>query len=379
MADSITPMARPEGEWLGLVKNMRRHTRLPVMHAGRIIRLKWPRALWQKALDVVCMTKAHIADPHFAIKVFENRLSEIRYCTRCLQSCHGNIPLMTCVYNPLTSREATWSKLQHTSVRRRVVVVGAGPAGMEAAITASARGHEVIVLERESRVGGQVWLGASSPLRRNWARIADFYDAQSSRGEFEVRLNTAASAELIARLSPDVVLIATGSKSIAATIRGPVPVYTVERALRGEIDLCRRVVIFDREGFNRPLVVADYLSSRRISVGFVTSFLRVSPLAEEMTLDEMLQEFGKREVKFYPGHAVVCSRENSVSIRSVQTGDEQRIDADAIVAAVGAAPVAELAEELRAVVKTVHVIGDANVPQTLEHATYQGARIGRMI
>src|SRR4029079_14606422 len=105
------------------------------------------RAIAENAMDVVCMVKAHIAEPHFAKKVFENRMEDIRYCTRCIQSCHGNIPLMTCVYNPLTRRESKWSKLEPAAERRRIVIVGAGPAGMEAAITAAARGHEVIVLE----------------------------------------------------------------------------------------------------------------------------------------------------------------------------------------------------------------------------------------
>ncbi|HZO90005.1 MAG TPA: FAD-dependent oxidoreductase, partial [Chthonomonadaceae bacterium] len=169
------PMPRPEGEWLPLVKEMRAHTKLILMHAGRIATPEMAeQALAEGALDVVCMTKTHIADPHFTQKVYENRLEDIRYCTRCLQSCHGKMHLMTCVYNPVTSRETTWAELQPAAKRRRVVVVGAGPAGMECALTAALRGHEVLVLEKTDRVGGQVWLGAASPLRKPWARIAEF-------------------------------------------------------------------------------------------------------------------------------------------------------------------------------------------------------------
>jgi NADPH-dependent 2,4-dienoyl-CoA reductase/sulfur reductase-like enzyme len=144
-------------------------------------------------VDVVCMTKSHICDPHFTRKVYENRLDDIRYCTRCLQACHGRMNEMSCVYNPFASREKEWGDLQPAPLKRRIVIVGAGPAGMEAAWNAGMRGHEVIVLEKADRVGGQIWVGASSPLRKTWARIAEFYERQSRKGIFEVRLNTVAT------------------------------------------------------------------------------------------------------------------------------------------------------------------------------------------
>ena len=105
------------------------------MHAGRITTPEMAEeALAEGWLDVVCMTKTHICDPHFTRKVFEDRLDDIRFCTRCLQSCHGTMDWMTCVYNPVTSREATWATLKPASSHARIVVIGAGPAGMEAAL-----------------------------------------------------------------------------------------------------------------------------------------------------------------------------------------------------------------------------------------------------
>ena len=148
------PMPRPEGEWLPLVREMRPHTRLVMMYTGRIATpVMAEEALASGCTDVVCMTKSHICDPHFTRKVYENRLDDIRYCTRCLQCCHGAIDRMTCVYNPVTSRETTWAVLKPAKRKKRVVIVGGGPAGMEAALTAAQRGHEVTVFEREKPGG----------------------------------------------------------------------------------------------------------------------------------------------------------------------------------------------------------------------------------
>src|SRR5437588_2253182 len=221
-------MPRPEGEWLPLMREMRQATHLTLMHAGRITTPEMAeKALVDNCLDIVCMTKTHICDPHFTRKVFENRLDDIRYCTRCLQVCHGKMDAMSCVYNPFTKRELEWGELKPAARKRRIVIVGAGPAGMEAAWNAGMRGHEVIVFEQSPRVGGQIWVGAASPLRKSWARIAEFYDRQSRRGIFKVRLNTRATKEMILGLKPYVVIIATGSVPKTFEVSGGPSALTV--------------------------------------------------------------------------------------------------------------------------------------------------------
>ena len=376
------PMPRPEGEWLPLVREMRQHTHLVMMYTGRIATPEMAEgALASGCADVVCMTKSHICDPHFTRKVFENRLEDIRYCTRCLQCCHGAIERMTCVYNPVTSRETTWAVLEPAKRRKRVVIVGGGPAGMEAALTAAQRGHEVIVFERENRVGGQIWFGAGATLKKTWARIAEFYGRQAQKGLFEVRLNTLATPEMVTVLNPDAVVIATGSVPCRLEIEGGPGALTVHELIKGAADGTRHAVVFNREATNRPLVAADYLSARGIELDLVTALPQVIGLGDSMLLDEVLCHLKERGVRFWPGEEIAgWDKPGALRFRATQTGEEHVIHGvDTVVATVGATAVNFLGRALRNQVPELHIIGDANVPQTVEHATYQGARIGRLI
>jgi 2,4-dienoyl-CoA reductase-like NADH-dependent reductase (Old Yellow Enzyme family)/thioredoxin reductase len=374
------PMPRPEGEWIDLIRQHRAATRLTIMHAGRLSTPELAeRALAEGVIDIAVMTKTHIADGQFTRKVFEGRVDDIRFCTRCLQSCHGNLWKMTCVYNPLTGREKDWAQLTPAARPKRVIVVGAGPAGMEAALTAAQRGHQVTVLEQAERVGGQVWAGSASPLRRPWARIAEFYERQARKGAFEVRLGVRATAGDVLAMQPDAVIVATGSRPLRVELPGGPPSLTAQEVVAGAADSLRRVVVFDREGLTRGFVAADYLSARGVEVLFLTALAEVGPLLDAHMRDELIQRLSERGVRFVAGVAPVAWQGAHLVTRDVQTAEEQLVPSDALIAAVGSVAESALADALRGQVAELHVIGDANQPQTVEAATYQGARVGRAL
>jgi len=211
------PTPRPEAEWVPDAGALKREIQLPVMVAGRVVTVaQAEQAIASGNVDAVCMTKAHICDPHHASKAESGREREIRECTRCLQSCHGAMERMTCVYNPVTSRESEpgWAEWIPAARRQRIVVVGGGPAGCEFARVAAGRGHDVVLLEREAALGGQVRIGARSPGRGPWLRIAEYYERNLDR--VDVRLGVDASAGTVMALRPDLVVVATGSVPIAA-------------------------------------------------------------------------------------------------------------------------------------------------------------------
>lgn len=376
------PTPRPEGEWLPLMARLRPATSLVTMHAGRIVTLAQAEAaLASGAVDALCMTKAHICDPHHVAKARDGREAQVRVCTRCLQSCHGAMERMTCVYNPVTSREGLpgWGTLIPAAIRRRVVVVGAGPAGMEAALTAAARGHAVTVLERDDRVGGQVNWGSASPLRAPWGRIADYYARMAD--QVDLRLGVEATRERVLALEPDVVVVATGSTPLRLDLPGGPAPATVLEALGGALDHCRRVVVFDREGSNRAHVATDRLSDRGIGVVFATALPQVRGTGDSMLLDEFVHRFAERGVVFVPGVELGgWDGPGRLVLRRVETGEEEVLEGiDGVVAAVGNVPENALAASLRGAVPALHVIGDANMPQTVEAATFQGARLARRL
>lgn len=375
------PMTRPDGEWLSLVGEIKRSTQLPIMHAGRVTTPEMAEeALASEGLDVVCMTKAHIADPHFVRKTEEGRLEDIRYCCRCLQSCIGNVEYMSCVYNPVTSRERTWAELEPAKRKKRVIIVGAGPAGMEAALVAHGRGHEVIVFEKGDRVGGQVLLAASSPLRRMFIRIAEFYGRQAEKGEFDVRLSTEATVESIRALEADAVVVATGSEERKVEIPGGRETGTVTDALRQDLNGVRKVLVVDRTGTMHALMLADYLSHRGIDVDYITPEARIAHAVEGMTLEEMHNRLMDRGVKFFEEEDLIYWDDEVALIRHNRFVQERVLERiDAVVISAGAEPLNELALELRGMVPEIYTIGDANTPRTVHEATLQGGLVGRML
>lgn len=375
-------MHRPDGEYLPAAGRVRARVAVPVMFSGRITEpFLAEQALASGQVDLVAMTKAHFADPHFANKVRQGRLEDVRYCVRCQYCCDGGEDSVACIYNPVTKRERDWAELRPAPLPMRVVVVGAGPAGMEAALTAAERGHEVVVLERAARVGGQVWLAGATPTRHKLTEVARFYERQSRRGLIDLRLGVAAGRDDVLALRPDVVIVATGSRPIRVSVPGIAPerIFTVEDVLSGRADAVETALVVDRDGHAPALVAADHLGGRGARVEFLAAMEQVALHlgAEGGAVYEQLRQRG---VSFAAGLDLVRGRGGRLVLRDLYSGAEQeRPAADAVVVAAGAAPLGDLAGELAGLVPSVHVIGAAGGSRFIVEATVEGARVGRQV
>ncbi len=261
---------------LDFAGEVRAETRFPVFHAARIGDVATARhAIAEGKLDMVGMTRAHIADPHIARKVAEGREHEIRPCvgaTYCLDRIYEGHEAL-CIHNPATGREATMPHVVRPSEgpKRRVVVVGAGPAGLEAARVAGARGHSVTVFEAASEAGGQVRLAARSRRRSELIGIVDWRLERCADAGVAFRFNTFADAADVIAESPDVVIVATGGLPNTDILdAGNDLVVSSWDILSGDAQPGANVLVFDDNGGHPGLQAAEMLAEAGAAVEIVT-------------------------------------------------------------------------------------------------------------
>ncbi|MEL6290155.1 MAG: NADH:flavin oxidoreductase, partial [Pseudomonadota bacterium] len=205
----------PSAPHIDFCGEVRAETKFPVLHAARIPDVATARhAIAEGKLDMVGMTRAHIADPHIVRKVSEGREEDIRPCvgaTYCLDRIYEGGEAL-CIHNPASGREATMPHVitRATQGDRSAVVVGAGPAGLEAARVLSGRGHQVTLMEAADKPGGQVRLSAQLARRKEFIGIVDWRMAMCERQGVAFAFNTYAEADDVLERSPDVVVVATG-------------------------------------------------------------------------------------------------------------------------------------------------------------------------
>jgi N-methyl-L-proline demethylase len=240
---------------------------LAVFHASKIDDVATARhAIRESMVDMVGMTRAHLADPHIVRKIREGREAEIRPCvgaTYCLDRIYENGEAL-CIHNAATSRERTMPHdIEPAATPKRVVIIGAGPAGLEAGRVAGERGHHVVVLEAMPKPGGQLVLATRNARRRDLAGIIDWRVAELARLGVELRLDTYADVPEIDRLSPDVVIIATGGQPQLPQLEsGESLVSTSWDILSGDVSPTGAVILYDDNGTHSAMSAAEILARR---------------------------------------------------------------------------------------------------------------------
>jgi len=369
----------------------------PVFAAHRILLPEEAEGILERGdADAVQLVRALVADPEWPAKARSGRSGEIRRCTGVNQGCYGNLVQglpISCVTNPVVGHEDRLGAgtLVPAVRRRRVVVVGGGPAGLEAAWVAAARGHQVVLLERASRPGGKIPLAASLPGREELADLAEWRIGECERRGVDVRCGVHADAEQVLALDPEAVIVATGGIATrdAASKVHPMPVPGWERsnvldhesALRRHEELGHRVVILDVVGHVEGIGLGEILARSGRDAILVT------PMASPMALDRetaghALPRAVQAGLAWRPNTALASIGEREVVLVDVFSRRPERVtDVDHVVVRTHGRPDDALWTELRRRAPMLEAVrvGDALVPRWADRAIADGHVAGRRV
>ncbi|MGD8430474.1 MAG: NADH:flavin oxidoreductase, partial [Ectothiorhodospiraceae bacterium] len=303
LTDVIPVQGMRSAPHLDFAGEIRAATKLPTFHAAKIQDVATARhAIASGKLDMVGMTRAHIADPHIVAKIMRGEEERIRPCVGanyCLDRIYqGGMAL--CLHNPATGRELEQPhQVAKAESKRRVVIVGAGPAGMEAARVAAERGHEVIVHEAANDPGGQVRLTAQTERRTEMMQIIQWRFAECERMGVTFRFNSFADDETVLSEKPDVVIVATGGLPHTEVLdEGNELVVSAWDILSGDPKPGRNVLIYDDAGDYAALQAAEKIAATGARVELMTRDRGLAPEVMAMSLTPSMRELQKRDVTF---------------------------------------------------------------------------------
>lgn len=349
--DNMPGMASPIGPWLDKAGAFKREVRLPVFHAARITDIATARhAIREGLIDLVGMTRAQIADPQLVAKLSVGAEDRVRPCVGATHCMSEQRP--TCIHNPATGHERVLHQtIRPAGKRRNVVVVGGGPAGLEAARICAEREHRVTLYEAAPRLGGQVLLAASIHWRKDLVGIVGWRTSELERLNVDVRSNTFADANMVRSGKPDLVIIATGGVPNLDWLPGHEHVTSAWDILGGTETPGEDVLVVDGTGRHVALSAASVCHREGARVQFA--------MVDEGLAQE--QAYAERVVWRKWAHEIdlpICAEANLTGVRTEGnglvatlcdelTGLETKITADQVIYDYGTIPAAEIYFDLR--------------------------------
>lgn len=377
----IQPMALPRACLADLAQGIRSVVRIPVIAVGRFNDPEVAESvLAEGKADLIAFGRQLLTDPDMPRKVMEGRLDEVRRCIACCQGCIDELFLdhpIGCTVNPRAGfeREFTFAKAPGG---RKVLVVGGGPAGMEAARVAVLRGHGVTLWERSPSLGGQLELASTPPEKGEIATFKDFLTGEMRRLKVKVVLDKEATLEAVRAEKPDVLIIATGA--VPATLDVPgirsQNVVTSWDVLAGKASVGNKVAVLG--GGLVGCETAEYLAAQGHKVTIIEMLPRIAsdvgPLVGALLLDRL----GQRGVKVVTGARVSSIGEHEVVVE--KDGEKETLSGfDTVVLAVGSRPNEVLAEQLEGAGIVYYVIGDASKPRRITQAVFEAMRVAHEV
>ena len=376
----VEPISFPQGWRKDLIKAVKDHVSIPVIGVSCIREPQIAEQFLEGSIvDFVSMGRSWLADEEWGRKVLE-----CINCLRCFESLNAwmgaGIPA-ECAVNPRACRERRYGNAEYDSKGHKAVVVGGGPSGMIAAKTLAERGVKVTLIDRQNELGGTVNLAKKPPLKERMSWIADYYKVEFEKLGVEVKLGVEATAESIAAMNPDAVLVASGSKSI---IPRSIPgidgehVYTIEEILTGKAGLKGKKALIVGAGVT-GLETAEYLCHEGKTVVLADMLEKVAPNANHTNVADVCGRLKKYNAQFMLAHALKEIKENGVVLERLSDHELVTVDADAVVLSLGFRPDNGLVEELKEKGIPAQAIGNAVKDGTIAPASRSGFEAARAL
>ncbi len=358
----ISPMHIPHGPIIGLAEQIKEVLDVPVIAVSSITPELGEQTLQEGKADFISFGRALIADPYLPNKLAQGREEEICNCIRCNNCILSIFKLqhLACTVNPRVGREEE-SRITPAPEAKKVMVIGGGPAGMEAAITAGMRGHEVTLYERNDRLGGeQLILSTKLPGKEEIETLVTYRDIMLDRlDNVKVMLNTEVDRALVEQERPDVAIVATGGKPVIPNIPGidSSKVMTAHDVIAGKAEVQGDKVTVLGGGLVGT-ETANFIASKGKEVTLVEMLDEVATDMDAVTRIYLLGEMNKRGIEILTKTSATEVVEEGVIV-SDRDGNKKTIEADTIILSLGVTPVNELLKELKGVVPKLFACGDA--------------------
>ena len=394
LSQQVADMSWPQGAFVHLADTVKKALRkTPVLTVCRIVDPHLAeRIVKEHQADMVCMTRAHLADPEIGRKLWERRPDDIRPCIGCNQGCCGRAlgvgKPIGCAVNPEAGREEELGPVVRAGRSRRIVVVGGGPAGMEAARVAAIRGHRVTLFEAGQRLGGQVNVLVRAPHRQEFGNATAWLERQIRQLGVEVELGIAATPESIPA-DAEAIVVAVGSEPAARPLPGASaadapPVADVAAVLQREVDIRpgMRVLVVDEDGSYRAGGTSELLLDLGAEVHHVTGAGTLGKTLHMVIQTPLLFRLREKGIRIWTDREVDFVRGRTVALRHVYGGAAEVIaGVDLLVVAAPHRPRSDLAAALisRRDSRGVHAVGDCVTARSFLEAVREGHMAARAL
>jgi 2,4-dienoyl-CoA reductase-like NADH-dependent reductase (Old Yellow Enzyme family)/thioredoxin reductase len=384
MPKLMEPMSYPEGWKIYLAEEIKKVVKIPVIGVGVIRNPAFAEKILREGrVDFVALGRALLADPHWANKAREGRVEDINRCISCNIGCIGGRVFrdlhIRCSVNPVTGREREYGSLAPAEKRKKVLVVGGGPAGMEAACIAKRRGHQVILVEKNPKLGGQLLLAAAPPGKEKINWYTDYLIGQIKKWKVKIHLKQGVTLQYIQKMKPDVVILATGAVPWIPDIPG----IQSPQVVKAWDILERKKKIEDSTvvvagGGTVGCETALFLAPRNQKVIVVEMLERIALDMEPINRWDLQEKMGEAGIEVEVEKKIREITKEGVILAGGE-GETELVKADWVVLALGVKPNDSLFKKLEGKFPEIYLIGDCYQAGKIIDASYGGFRTARLI